>query len=215
MPKPSVLFAVLTPLLAVGCGQSQAAKEEAAVARLKNRPKAGFVRIVNLSGTPLPIVAKGRPIMAEVPSGGFSRLVAFGAGKGMLKAGTSEVGVDLKPGEGTSVVVFPSSRPEIIDGEVRTPGKENVRVVIAKGDGSVPFPSTGVTITGPTATKVDAATKTLSLSLGDYRVGGESVKIEPKCAYTFLLVPFENKWHVFPMLNTANERPAGAGAASS
>jgi len=177
------------------------------VKRLQARKTPGFVRVVNLTGGPLPVMDRGRPMVSSIPPAESSRLVPLGVGKQSLQLGSgTKVEVDLKSGVGTTIVIYPGNKTELFPGDFRRPDAGgNVRVVFGKDANFTPR------LTGAKTLTLERSDKTLELPPGDYQCGDQLVKIEPNCAYTFLFVNHKGRPHTFLLTNTPREKP-GASA---
>ena len=212
---PFSLVLISVCAVSLGCGSGADSRGEEALKRIRNRPSPGYVRVVNLTGARIAVTKNARPLMASVDPDQSSKLVAFAAGKGVIQVDSRPVTIDLKSGEGTTILVYPSTKQDLIASEIRRPGAFNVKVYFVPGDGSARIPANGILLSGPTSTKIVVNTESLLLSPGKYTLNGEEIAIEPKFAYTFLFVPWKDKLRPFLMLNTPNERPSGSGASAS
>lgn len=211
--RPAPLLAAL-PLAALVAGcQSDEARGQAALARLQNRPKAGFVRLVNLSAEKADFFDGTRPLVSAPAPGEASNFSPIKAGDHRLRVGKAEADVRVASDRGTTVILLPDGTTETVTDEARLPSEEaNARIVVAKGDGSVADPKAPA-IAGPTAVPAGHAPGSVALAPGEYTAAGGSIKVEPKYSYTFLFVPQGGRLKAILLLNTPNQKPGGAGAA--
>lgn len=182
--------------------------------------KAAYLRIVNVSGSPVNPVDKQRPLTGEIANLESSRMVAASSKMTELSLGEKipSVPTQLKSGSGTTVVALPNGKVGIISDEKRNAdGGNNVRVVFMDENGQTLTAGPEIKATGPTSDPVLSPGAELTLATGDYTVkggpvkGSASVKVEAKFAYTFLFIKEGSKFVPFLLLNGDNQRPAGAG----
>lgn len=202
---------------ALGCGQS---KEDAALARARNRPKPGFVRILNLSGDKATLLSKGRPVNPDVENGESGRLNPEGVGKRRVvvskKGQEEEVEVDLASEMGHTIIVLPNKNA-IIGGEPRKPvAGKNLHVVFVGPDGTVLENAKPVEM-GSASGKLSLDPKEHGYEVASGKVSllGKTFEVKPNFAYTILVVQSGSSTKPYFMLNTPDDVPAATGTSSS
>ncbi len=211
---------VSSAILVTGCGSADDAKGEAAVARLQNRAKPGFIRVLNLTSGSIDVYDKERPISKGIPSQGISAFNPISSGDRKLKVGNKEIKLNLENGVCATIVAYESREPEILLGEVRYADPAgNLQVALAIGDGSKSSFSKKVT-GGSAALTVEAREKGVSptrysLDIGEYTVDGQPLSVAKDCSYTILVVPGSKGSGVFALRNTPNLEAKMGGIAAN
>jgi len=219
--KPAIAISLLLSFgcatLLAGCGQS---KEDEALARARSRPKPGFVRILNLTSKDATLLSKGRPVNPDVPPGESGRLNPEGVGKRSLvvQSGGSEkeIEVELASDLGHTIILFPEHHV-LLKEEPRKPvdGK-NLNVVFMSADGTIASTGDKVKLNAASGTiELDPKQHPYEVASGTITVLGKEFKVEPKFAYTILLLKTGSGLKPYFMLNTANDVPAQTGTAAS
>jgi len=212
------LFAI-TAIALAGCSGSPS-KEEAAVRRLTDRKKPGYVRVLNLTNTLVTLKDGARPMATNVDTDAVSRFQPIGEGKKKLtldvSGKTTEVEVDVKS-EGASTIVFGGDGKvlTVISDETRYPTDVgNVKSWFLSADGSAASAGSATVKGGGQTVTLKAGTVDSTLSTGrwDCDLGG-TVNVEDKCAYSFIFVQQDGKFKAFLLKNTINDVPTAAGNA--
>ncbi|MGE0001522.1 MAG: hypothetical protein AB7F50_06305 [Fimbriimonadaceae bacterium] len=213
----SIVFVAAFGALLAGCGQS---KEDAALARMQNRPKPGFVRILNLTGGDASLLSRGRPVNPDVKNGESGRLNPEGVGKRTMgiqtKEGEMDVEVELTSEMGHTLVLMASSHA-LIQGEPRKPVEgKNLYVVFMAADGKLINSGNTVPLTAADG-KVDLDPKehAYEVASGSVSLLGKTFEVKPNFAYTILILQSGREMKPFFMLNTADDVPAAVGTSAS
>lgn len=213
----SIMFVAACGALLAGCGQS---KEDAALARMQNRPKPGFVRILNLTGADATLLSRGRPVNPDVKSGESGRMNPEGVGKRTMgiqtKGGEKEVEVELTSEMGHTLVLMPSGHV-LIQGEPRKPAEgKNLHVVFLAADGK--FLTSGKTVSLTAAdgkVELDPKEHAYEVASGSVSLLGKTFEVKPNFAYTILILQSGSGMKPYFMLNTADDVPAAVGTSAS
>lgn len=212
-----LLLAAVIAIAATGCGGPSA--EQAALDRIKNRPKPGYVRILNLRDGPATLLSGERPVNPDVQPGGSGKLAPDGVGKRNLfveySGQRTKLDVSLVSGEGHTIVLVPGNYFVVGAEPVKPVDGKNLRVTfVDKSGGEI---KSGKSVTVKTAEGEKTATAggdVLDVVSGNVSCLGVSHTFEPNFAYTLIVVVDKGSMRPYFMLNTANDRPVAAGTAS-
>jgi hypothetical protein len=224
----SVFVCLVLAAGGTGCGPSEEEqKTTAALERMQNRRKPGFVRVLNLSSDAVQLADGNRTLVSSLASNNSSSLLPLGEGRRTLTltqdSGTQPVVLEVASQEGTTLVVRTGNKPFHVNGELRYPSDlGNVRVVCLEPNGEVSATDLKLTATGLTKVAVLPGSQVVSLTPGEWTFKGNGVPplkvtIVDKFAYTLLLLRksggtgIQSHW----MLNTPDEKPSGMAAAAS
>lgn len=185
-------------LAVVSCGGPT--KEEQAVARLRDRQKSAFVRIVNLTDAETEFKIAGRTLVAKVESERSSVFLANPAGATKVESAllTSPISINLKAKDEVSVFLMGakgSVTGQIVTGEPRlvSEGKALVTFVCADPEGKYIVKTQGST---DIALEPFKASASLDLSPGDFNAtvtgagGAEApvqIRTQERGAYTVVV----------------------------
>ncbi|MCO5296500.1 MAG: hypothetical protein M9921_06555 [Fimbriimonadaceae bacterium] len=211
-------------LLAAGCASSE---EDEALARIRNRPAPGFVRILNLTDQSFKVMWTNFTLDEHVGFGTASMFRPIGSGKKQ----TIALLVDDKPAASFEVEVPTDDRVTLVvynDGDAIAseavvgdatkwgPGP-NVQVHFVNLDGSAP--SGEISLSGAGSFTVDPPTQTLELPAGEYTLAGNGLadavggRIEANAMYSVYVVATpDGKKHAFLVRNTSTDRPAASAS---
>lgn len=199
-------------ILSSSCSQSpEDAKRDAAVQRMMNRPKPGYVRLLNLTSKSADLFDDNRLLNPTIPPGEASRLSPIKAGDVEVIVKFTDksvkVKVGIQSGIGTTIVMFPDERTEIIGDEpIKPVGDSNIHVAFV-GGGSAKATSGGKSV------DLSSGKSEYTFTLGEWTVGGPGLSgtarqnVEDKLAYSILIV----RGRPFFLLNTNNDQPIAGG----
>lgn len=214
-------FPLIVPIVALsllaGCSESN--RQQEALDRIKNRPKPGYVRILNLRPEPATLLAGERPVNPSVKTGESGKLAPDGVGKRnlFLEYGgqKTKLDVELASGIGHTLVLLPGKHV-LLGGEPVKPDQgKNLFVAFVGPEGPI---ASGKSVTVKTAEgdkTAKAGDGPMDVVSGPVSCLGKSFDLEPGMAYTLLIHVDGTSMKPYFMLNTANDRPAAAGTASS
>ena len=226
-PITFTVWLLIAGLTLTGCGQS---KEDAALARIRNRPKPGYVRVLNLLDKPMRGMWKTLTLDQNIRVMGASPFRPVGTGKKSIQLfrGDVEIAnieVDIPSEDAVTIVVFEQDgkiQHQETKGDLRNPNTgqnlqaQFVALGSAKGEGKVTLASGGNKYTfEPTTAPMVASTGDYSLSgVGiDHAMGGP---IESDGAYTvFVITMPDGKTRAMLLRNTSTDKPAAGGMAAT
>lgn len=223
----STAWLAIAVLCFAGCGQS---KEDAALARIRNRPKPGYVRVLNLLDTPLKAMWKTLVLDPNIQVMAASPFRPIGTGQKTIQLFSKDVEiasfeVDVTSEDAMTVVVFKQGgkiEHREARGDVRHPtqdqnlqaqfvslgsGKAEGKITVSSGRDSYTFE--------PTSPPILAAT-------GDYEISGVGIDhpvggpIEGDGSYSvFVVVMPDGKSHAILLRNTSTDKPMAGGMAAA
>lgn len=218
--RSSVWLVSVVLLASCGPGDDQL-KADKAVARMQNRPKPGYARVLNLTSMPVIASVQGRIIAAPAPPNTATRMVPVGTGSQeiVIKAeGAPDVKVQtqLTSNQGTTIVLLPNRTTSQVPGEPRTPDADrNVRLVFLDEKGQKLQSGPAVTVNGPTPKTFKPSDDAGSLDLGSWSVNGETVTLAKDIAYSFVFIKHGSGYKAFLLQNNNREKPVSAGQSAS
>lgn len=211
----------------VGCGQS---KEDAALARIRNRPKPGYLRVLNLMDKPVKAMWTTLTLDPNIKAMGVSPFRPVGTGKKTIQlfSGETEIAsleVDVPSEDAVTLIVFEQDgkiQHKETQGDLRNPNPgqnlqaQFIHLGTGKPEGKVTLSSGGNNYT------FEPTTAPMVASTGEYTVSGVGIDhpmggpIESDGAYTVMVVTMpDGKTHAMLLRNTSTDKPAAGGMAAT
>lgn len=217
------LIGMLIVIIAAGCGQS---KEEKALERIRNRPPAAFVRLVNLTSKTGDLKNGSFVLRRDIAPGTACLFTPTKAGKSQFNSSLlgEPVEIDIESGKNASIYVLETSgglKTTVVKDEPRVTPKGQLEVAFLSADDQGKYTVTGQGLEGTKEVPVLQSGVVASSVPGEFKAtvafGSEKLAVDftgsDRGAYTVVVVRRGGKPETLVLRNHPEYETQIAGAA--